>query len=162
MQSAKGAALAKLVADKGKAKTKDEAKRAEVTAKIESIFNATEADVKKILEGIDPKVENEFNAGEAAARATFESYVAAKMSVYKKDRYGGWLGGLRWARRTSCSGCPTRSTSSTSLGELYLQQMDKVISPDRDIVGNDLMAARSGSPTGGTRSAYVKSLPKKI
>ena len=35
MQSAKGAALAKLVADKGKAKTKDEAKRAEVTTKIE-------------------------------------------------------------------------------------------------------------------------------
>ena len=92
MQSAKGAALAKLVADKGKAKTKDEAKRAEVTTKIESIFSATEADVKKILDGIDPKVEKEFNAGEAAARSMFENYVAAKMSAYKKDRYGGWLG----------------------------------------------------------------------
>ena len=92
MQGARGAALAKLVADKGKTKTKDEAKRAEVTTKIESIFNATEADVKKILDGIDPLVEKEFNAGEAAARAEFESYVGAKMSAYKKDRYGGWLG----------------------------------------------------------------------
>ena len=44
MQSAKGAALAKLVADKGKTKTKDEAKRAEVTTKIQTIFDATEAD----------------------------------------------------------------------------------------------------------------------
>ena len=98
MQSAKGAALAKLVADKGKAKTKDEAKRAEVTTKIEQIFNATEAEVKKILDGIDPKVEKEFNEGEAAARSMFENYVSAKMSAYKKDRYGGWLGPFRWAR----------------------------------------------------------------
>ena len=65
MQGAKGAALAKLVADKGKTKTKDEAKRAEVTTKITSIFTATEAEVKKILDGIDPKVEKEFNDGEA-------------------------------------------------------------------------------------------------
>ena len=93
MQGAKGAALAKLVADKGKTKSKDEAKRAEVTAKIQGIFAATEADVKKILDGIDPKVEAAFEQGEAAARAAFESYVAAKMSAYKKDRYGGWLGG---------------------------------------------------------------------
>ena len=98
MQGAKGAALAKLVADKGKTKSKDEAKRAEVTAKIQAIFAATEADVKKILDGIDPKVETEFEQGEAGARAEFETYVAAKMSAYKKDRYGGWLGGLRWAR----------------------------------------------------------------
>ena len=70
MQGAKGAALAKLVADKGKTKSKDEAKRAEVTAKIQSIFAATEADVKKILDGIDPKVEKEFEAGEAGARQT--------------------------------------------------------------------------------------------
>ena len=63
MQGAKGAALAKLVADKGKTKSKDEAKRAEVTAKIQSIFAATEADVKKILDGIDPKVEKEFETG---------------------------------------------------------------------------------------------------
>ena len=63
MQGAKGAALAKVVADKGKTKSKDEQKRAEVTAKIQAIFDATEADVKKILDGIDPKVEKEFEAG---------------------------------------------------------------------------------------------------
>ena len=78
MQGAKGAALAKVVADKGKTKSKDEQKRAEVTAKVQSIFDATEADVKKILDGIDPKVEKEFEAGEKAARAKFESYVVGQ------------------------------------------------------------------------------------
>ncbi len=163
MQSAKGAALAKLVADKGKAKTKDEAKRAEVTAKIESIFNATEADVKKILEGIDPKVENEFNAGEAAARATFESYVAAKMSAYKKDRYGGWLGGLRWAK-DKLFGMPDKVNEFYVAGrELYLQQMDKVITRIANIVGDDLTAAKKRIADGRNQiDAYVKSLPKDL
>ena len=163
MQSAKGAALAKLVADKGKAKTKDEAKRAEVTAKIESIFNATEADVKKILAGIDPKVENEFNAGEAAARATFESYVAAKMSAYKKDRYGGWLGGLRWAK-DKLFGMPDKVNEFYVAGrELYLQQMDKVITRIANIVGDDLTAAKKRIADGRNQiDAYVKSLPKDL
>ena len=73
MQGAKGAALAKLVADKGKTKSKDEAKRAEVTGKIQGLFAATEADVKTILDGIDPKVEAAFEQGEAAARSAFET-----------------------------------------------------------------------------------------
>jgi hypothetical protein len=163
MQSAKGAALAKLVADKGKAKTKDEAKRAEVTTKIDGIFNAAEADVKKILEGIDPKVEKEFGAGEAAARATFESYVAAKMSAYKKDRYGGWLGGIRWAK-DKLFGMPDKVNEFYVAGrELYLKEMDKVISRVADIVGNDLMAAKSRIAAGRNEiAAYVKSLPNDL
>jgi hypothetical protein len=163
MQSAKGAALAKLVADKGKAKTKDEARRAEVTAKIEGIFNATEGDVKKILEGIDPKVEKEFNTGEASARATFENYVAAKMSAYKKDRYGGWLGGLRWAK-DKLFGMPDKVNEFYVAGrELYLKEMDKVISRVADIVGNDLMAAKTRIAAGRNEiAAYVKSLPKDL
>ena len=98
MQSSKGAALAALVAAKGKTKTKDEAKRAEVTAKIQGIFAATEKDVKAILDGLDPKVDAAFTDGETKARQAFETYVDTKMRAYKKDRYGGWLGGLRWAK----------------------------------------------------------------
>ena len=134
MQGAKGAALAKLVADKGKTKSKDEAKRAEVTTKIQGIFAATEADVKKILDGLDPKVEKEFEQGEAGARSAFESYVAAKMSAYKKDRYGGWLGGLRWAK-DKLVGMPDKVNEFYEAGrELYLKQMDGVISRVADIV----------------------------
>ncbi len=160
MQGSKATALAKLVADKGKTKSKDEQKRAEVTTKIQSIFAATEADVKKILEGIDPKVEKEFDQGEAVARKAFEAYVSAKMAAYKKDRYGGWLGGFRWAK-DKLLGMPDKVNEFYEAGrELYLKQMDIVISRVADIVGNDLTAAKKRIAAGKTEIAsYVKSLP---
>jgi hypothetical protein len=163
MQSAKGTALAALVADKGKTKTKDEAKRAEVTAKIQQIFAATEADVKKTLDGIDPKVEAAFGQGEAAARSAFESFVAAKMSAYKKDRYSGWLGGLRWAK-DKLLGMPDKVNEFYQAGrELYLEQMDGVISRVADIVGGDLAAAKQRIAAGRADiAAYVKSLPADL
>ncbi|TCM43712.1 hypothetical protein [Kribbella sp. VKM Ac-2568] len=163
MQGAKGAALAKLVAEKGKTKSKDEAKRAEVTTKIQSIFAAAETDVKKILDGIDPKVEKEFESGEKTARAAFESYVAAKMSAYKKDRYGGWTGKFRWLR-DKIKGMPDKVNEFYVAGrELYLKEMDRVISRVADIVGNDLTAAKARIATGRSEiAAYVKSLPRDL
>ncbi len=159
MQGAKGAALANLVADKGKTKSKDEAKRAEVTTNIQGIFAATEAEVKKILEGIDPKVETAFEQGEASAKAAFESFVAAKMAAYKEDRYSGWLGGLRWAK-DKLLGMPAKVNEFYEAGrELYLKQMDGVISRVADIVGNDLTAAKQRIAKGKADiAAYVKTL----
>ncbi|MFC7547743.1 hypothetical protein [Plantactinospora sp. GCM10030261] len=163
MQGAKGAALANLVAKKGATKSRDETKRAEVTAKIQGIFAATETDVKKILDGIDPKVEKTFEQGEATARAAFESYVAAKMSAYKKDRYGGWLGGLRWAK-DKLLGMPSKVNEFYEAGrELYLKRMDEVISRVADIVGDDLAAAKKRIATGRAEiAAYVKTLPADL
>ena len=163
MQGSKAAALAKLVADKGKTKSKDEAKRAEVTTKIQGIFTAAETDVKKILDGIDPKVDAEFEKGEKAARTAFETYVAAKMSAYKKDRYGGWLGGLRWAK-DKLLGMPDKVNEFYEAGrEIYLKQMDGVISRVADIVGGDLTAAKARIAAGRNEiAAYVKSLPADL
>lgn len=163
MQGTKAATLAKLVADKGRTKTKDEQRRAEVTAKIQGIFTATETDVKKILDGIDPKVEAEFERGEAAARARFESYVAAKMSAYKRDRYGGWLGGLRWAK-DKLFGMPDKVNEFYVAGrELYLAQMDGVIDRVANLVGGALTSAKQRIAKGrGEIAAYVKSLPKDL
>ncbi|HVN12182.1 MAG TPA: hypothetical protein VMT69_08805, partial [Kineosporiaceae bacterium] len=163
MQGSKGAALAALVADKAKTKSKDEAKRAEVTARIQGIFAATEADVKKILDGIDPKVDAAFEQGEAAARAAFEHYVAAKMAAYKEDRYSGWLGGLRWAK-DKLFGMPDKVNEFYEAGrELYLKQMDGVISRVADIVGGDLTAAKTRIARGKAEIAsYVRSLPADL
>jgi hypothetical protein len=163
MQGTKGAALAALVAQKGKTKSTDEARRGEVTTKIQGIFAATEADVKKILDGIDPKVEAEFNRGEAGARSAFETYVAAKMSAYKEDRYGGWLGGLRWAK-DKLLGMPSKVDEFYEAGrEIYLKQMDGVITRVADVVGGDLTAAKQRIARGKTEiSAYVKSLPTDL
>jgi hypothetical protein len=163
MHGSKATALAKVVADKGKTKSKDEQKRAEITTKIQSIFAATESEVKKILGGIDPKVEKEFDQGEADARKAFEAYVSAKMSAYKKDRYGGWLGGLRWAK-DKLLGMPSKVNEFHEAGrELYLKQMDTVISRVADIAGNDLTAAKNRIAAGKTEIAsYVKSLPASL
>jgi hypothetical protein len=163
MQGAKGAALAKLVANKGKTKSKDETKRAEVTTKIQGIFAATETDVKKILDGLDPKVEAAFEQGEAGAKTAFENYVSAKMSAYKKDRYGGWLGGLRWAK-DKLVGMPDKVNEFYDAGrEIYLKQMDVVISKVADIVSQDLTAAKQRIAKGKTEiAAYVKSLPTDL
>lgn len=163
MQGTKASALAGLVADKSKTKSKDEARRAEVTARVQGIFAATEADVKKILDGIDPKVEAAFEQGEAAARTAFENFVAAKMAAYKKDRYSGWLGGLRWAK-DKLLGMPAKVDEFYEAGrELYLKQMDAVISRVADIVGNDLTAAKARIAKGKAEiGAYVKTLPADL
>lgn len=163
MQGSKAAALAGLVADKGKTKSKDEAKRAEVSTRIQAIFAAAESDVKQILDGIDPKVDKEFTEGEADARAAFENYVAVKMAAYKEDRYSGWLGGLRWAK-DKLLGMPDKVNEFFDAGrELYLKKMDGVISRIADIVGNDLNAAKRRIASGKAEIAtYVKSLPRDL
>ena len=50
-----------------------------------------------------------------------EAYVAAKMSAFKEDRYGGWLGGLRWAK-DKLLGMPEKVNAFYVAGrELYLK-----------------------------------------
>ena len=163
MQSSQVAALAGLAGDKEATKSKDEQKRAAVTAKIQSIYAATETDVKQILDGIDPKVEAEFEKGEAAARAAFEAYVAVKMTVYKADRYGGWLGGFKWAK-DKLLGMPSKVNEFYEAGrELYLQKMNGVIERVANIVGGDLSRAKKRIAAGKAEiSAYVKSLPADL
>ena len=163
MHDAKGAALSKLVADKGQTKSKDEAKRADVTAHVQEIYTATETDVKKILDEIDPKVDKAFEEGEASARKAFESFVAAKMDAYKDDRYSGVLGGVRWAK-DKLVGMPDDVNRFYEAGrELYLKQMDGVISHVADVVGDDLAAAKRRIAAGKNEIAsYVKTLPANL
>ncbi len=90
----------------------DEAKRAEVTAKIQGMFAATEADVKKILDGLDPKVDAAFTSDEAAARQAFEDVVA--------DAEGGGVPAQPPGRRPRDAAGPRRrlpaSTSARAIG----------------------------------------------
>ncbi|MCK0113068.1 hypothetical protein MWU75_13035 [Ornithinimicrobium sp. F0845] len=163
MQGTRAGAIAGLVADKAATKEEDEGKRGEVAGKIDAIYVAAEQDVKAILDGIDPKVEKAFGDGEAAARAAFESYVDAKMSAYKRDRYGGWLGGLKWAK-DKLLGMPSKVNEFYEAGrELYLKKMDGVISRVADIVGGDLTRAKKRIAAGRAEiTAYVKNLPADL
>ena len=164
MQGAKGAALAKLVADKGKAKSKDEAKRAEVTAKIQGIFNATEADVKKILDGIDPKVEKEFERRRGGRPRGVRELRRGQDVGVQEGPLRRLARQVPLAARDKISGMPDKVNEFYVAGrELYLKEMDKVISRVADIVGDDLTAAKKRIAAGRTEIAtYVKSLPKDL
>ena len=152
MQAARARRWPKLVADKGKTKTKDEAKRAEVTAKIQAIFDATEADVKKILDGHRPQGGERVHRPARRPRARRSRAMStAKMSAYKKDRYGGWLGGLRWAK-DKLLGMPDEGQRVLrGRPRAVPQQMDRVITRVADIVGNDLTAAKKRIADGPNR-----------
>ena len=102
-----------------------------------------------------------FWVGEMEAK--HEAFVAAKMSAYKRERYGGWLGGLTWAK-DKLLGMPGAVDAFYEAGrELYLQRMDGVISRVADIVGGDLGAAKQRIARGRSEiSAYVTSLPQDL
>ena len=163
IHGAKVTALGQVTGQKAATKSADETKRAEVTAKIQSIYSATESDVRKTLDGIDPKVDKAFEDGEKGARSQFESFVAAKMSAYKDDRYGGWLGGYRWVK-DKLLGMPSAVNEFFEAGrELYLRAMDGVISRVADIVGADLAEAKGRIAAGKKEiAAYVASLPRDL
>ena len=160
MQGAKANALAGVTAGKVTAKSQDEAKRAEVSGHIESIYNATKADVTGILDGLNGKVDKAFQDGEEKARAAFESFVEVRMNAYKDDRYSGWTGGLKWAK-DKLFGMPDKVNEFYTKGrDLYLERMEGVISQVADVVGGELAAAKARIASGQAEiTKYVASLP---
>jgi hypothetical protein len=163
MHQSKVGALAKISGDKGRTKSADEAKRAKVAADMETIYGKTKADVTKILDGLEPKVTKAFETGEKAAREGFEKTVGDQMSAYKKKRYSGWRGKLRWVR-DKFVGMPSEVNAFYERGKAqYLKAMDVVISDVADIVGKDLTAARSRIAEGRAEiKKYVDGLPKDL
>ncbi|MFI0943779.1 hypothetical protein [Streptomyces sp. NPDC021020] len=148
---------------KGGAKSKDESRRSEATARLQKVFDATKRDVEAILSGLDKKVDTQFNAGEAKARAAFEADQKARMSAYKHKRYGGWLGGAKWAK-DKLMGMPKEANDLFQLSrQLYVTQMQSVISSVADTIGTDLGAAKSRIAKGRSDlAAEVKKLPADL
>ena len=64
MHGDRAKALTAVGAGKGQAKTQDEARRAEVSTKIEGIYGKTKDEVTVILNGIDPQVDAAFKDGD--------------------------------------------------------------------------------------------------
>ncbi|MEK8144182.1 hypothetical protein NKH18_26995 [Streptomyces sp. M10(2022)] len=52
---------------KGETKSKDEKKRAEVTAKLQKVYDGTKEDVETALSDLDKKVDKAFTSGEKTA-----------------------------------------------------------------------------------------------
>jgi len=155
--------LSQVGGQQGQAKTKDEQARADVAAKIKSIYAQTRSSVETKLSGLDRKVEQVFDAGAAAAKQAFEDYVEARMEAYKQRRYGGMLGWARWLD-DKITGMPAEVNAFYRQGRnLYLKKMDAVIDNVVSVIERGLTEAKAEIAKGKQRiQEYVNSLPDNL
>ncbi|MFF5550860.1 hypothetical protein [Streptomyces olivaceoviridis] len=148
---------------KGEAKSKDEQKRAEVTAKLQKVFDATQKDVEGILEGLDGKVDKQFEEGEKKARDAFTTDQKRRMKAYKDKRYGGFWGPAKWAK-DKLMGLPEEANQLFQESrKLYVRMMQGVISSIADTIGAELGKAKARIAKGRAElRAEVDKLPADL
>ncbi|WP_405681865.1 hypothetical protein [Streptomyces sp. NBC_00057] len=148
---------------KGDTKTKDEKKRAEVTAKLQKVYDGTKKDVEETLSGLDKKVDTAFTAGEKSARDAFTADHKRRMKKYKDKRYSGWRGKARWVK-DKFAGLPKEANNLyQEARKLYVSQMRTVISAVADLIGTELGKAKARIAKGRTElKAEVDKLPADL
>ncbi|MFE9611282.1 hypothetical protein [Streptomyces sp. NPDC006012] len=148
---------------KGETKSKDEKRRAEVTAKLQKVYDSTKKDVEETLSGLDKKVDTAFTAGEKAARDAFTADHKRRMKAYKDKRYSGWTGKARWVK-DKFAGLPQEANNLyQEARKLYVAKMQTVISSVADIIGAELGRAKARIAKGRTElKAEVDKLPADL
>ncbi|AFY57584.1 hypothetical protein Riv7116_5188 [Rivularia sp. PCC 7116] len=145
------------------AKGKDEQARAKVAGDIQGIYQQTKTKVEQILNGLDNKVDTEFETGANQAKKAFEDYVDEKMKAYKDERYSGELGWIRWGK-DKLLGMPSEVNVFYQEGrQFYLQKMDVAIDKIVNIIGSGLIDAKSEITKGRQQiKEYVAQLPENL
>ncbi|MEV4758121.1 hypothetical protein AB0J86_23800, partial [Micromonospora sp. NPDC049559] len=154
---------AQVSAGKEGAKSSDEAKRAQITARLQKVFDATKKDVEDILTGLDRKVDDAFTRGEKAARDAFTAEHKRRMDEYKDKRYSGFTGKLKWVK-DKFAGLPEEANQIfVQARKGYVDRMQQVISSVADIIGGELNRAKARIATGrNDLQAEVKKLPADL
>jgi hypothetical protein len=144
-------------------KGEDEAKRAQVTATLQKVFDATKKDVEDILNGLDKKVDDQFTREEKAARDAFTADYTKKIDDYKDKRYSGLLGKERWFEDLF-TGLPDEVNAFYAQARQgYVNRMQQVISNIADTIGAELGRAKKRIADGRTQlQAEVKKLPADL
>jgi hypothetical protein len=148
---------------KAGAKGADEEKRAQVTATLQRVFDATKKDVDGILTGLDRKVDEQFSREEKRARDAFTREHKEGMRRYKDERYGGFWGPARWLK-DKLLGLPEEANRIYEHArDGYLASMRVVISDVADTVGAELTRAKRRIAQGrNDLQAEVKRLPADL
>ncbi|MFB8123203.1 hypothetical protein ACFVG1_11100 [Streptomyces bacillaris] len=148
---------------KNDTKSKDEKKRAEVTAKLQKVYDATKKDVEETLSGLDKKVDTAFASGEKAARDAFTADHKSRMKKYKDKRYSGLRGKARWVK-DKFAGLPKEANDLYQESrKLYVSRMQTVISSVADLIGAELGRAKARIAKGRTElKAEVDRLPADL
>ncbi|MDI7785121.1 MULTISPECIES: hypothetical protein [Streptomyces] len=148
---------------KNDTKSKDEKKRAEVTAKLQKVYDSTKKDVEETLSGLDKKVDAAFTSGEKAARDAFTADHKSRMKKYKDKRYSGLRGKARWVK-DKFAGLPKEANDLYQESrKLYVSRMQTVISSVADLIGAELGRAKARIAKGRTElKAEVDRLPADL
>ncbi|MEI7034381.1 hypothetical protein [Streptomyces pratensis] len=148
---------------KNDAKSQDEKKRAEVTAKLQKVYDSTKKDVEGTLSGLDRKVDAAFASGEKAARDAFTADHKSRMKRYKDKRYSGLSGKGRWIK-DKFAGLPEEANALYQESrKLYVSRMRTVISSVADVIGAELGRAKARIAKGRAElKAEVDRLPADL
>ena len=145
------------------AKSRDEDKRAQVTALLQKCFDTMKTDVETILTGLDKLVDDQFTRGEKQARDAFTSEHRRKMDEYKDRRYGGWDGWIKWGH-DKLFGLPEEANQIfVEARDHYVKAMKQVISDVADTIGRELTRAKTRIAKGRQElQDEVRKLPKDL
>jgi hypothetical protein len=133
--------------------------RAAVVTKIQGMYQQTETTVTSLLNVAETSANSIFDAGSERARVDFENYVDREMTAYKRRRYSGFWGGLRWAK-DKLFGMPDGVNKFYKDGrQRYLNHMDEVITQVARVITTNLNAAKQAIKNGKKQIAdYVSGL----
>ncbi|MFJ3608650.1 DddA-like double-stranded DNA deaminase toxin [Streptomyces anulatus] len=163
LTSTRAAAGKQVDGGKNDTKSKDEKKRAEVTTKLQKVYDGTKKDVEDTLSGLDKKVDSAFTSGEKSARDAFTADHKSRMKKYKDKRYSGLMGKGRWIK-DKFAGLPKAANDLYQESrKLYVSKMQTVISSVADIIGAELGKAKARIAKGRTElKAEVDKLPADL
>jgi hypothetical protein len=159
MVGGRATGLQQVAGGQQQARSADEQKRAEVAARIKSIFDTSKTEVDAILNGLDALVDAEFTAGEQRAKSAFTSDLTSRMERYKDERYSGPSGWAQWVADQFKPLPPEVQAICHTSKKLYEAEMSKVISSVADIIGRELTRAKDRVARGRQEIAtYVDGL----
>ncbi|SCL59446.1 hypothetical protein GA0070604_4056 [Micromonospora eburnea] len=132
---------AQVSAGKEGAKSADEQKRVQVTARLQKVFDATKKEVEDILTGLDKKVDDLFTTGEKEARDAFTADYKRRIDAYKDKRYSG-VNFWKWGK-DKLFGLPSEvNVFYEQARKGYVDRMQQVISGVADVIGAELTRAK--------------------
>ncbi|HMP41466.1 MAG TPA: pentapeptide repeat-containing protein, partial [Roseiflexaceae bacterium] len=121
MHAVRSERMAAVTATQEHSETGEEADRARIAAQFDTIYQRTSHEVAAILDPLDTEVVRRFDEGAERARQIFEAFVAREVNAYKRRRYSGFFGAMRWVR-DQFAGLPGEINQYYEQGKQHYQQ----------------------------------------
>lgn len=144
-------------------KKKDEARRKEVTDKIEGIYKDTKAKVDENLNSLERDVMAIFDSGSASAIASFKANTKREIDDFKDDRYSGLSGKAQWVIDKFKDTPPEIKRIIQTNLKSFTASMDALAVRVAGLVDKRLNKAKADIDGGQAKiKAFVASLPKDL